>query len=375
MNGAAIGGSYYVIGGRSVASAAFVGTNNNQKLTCGGPAILAPAPPTTLISESCVPANNAIDPGETVTVSFCVLNTGGTNTTNLVGTLLNTGGVTGASGPQNYGVVIAGGAAVCRNFTFTANGVCGNTITASIQLQDGAANLGTITYTLQLGALNTVTVLSQNFDAVAVPTLPAGWAAITNIAGAGSTPWATINTASTSAPNSVFTNDPAVISDEWLHSPSIAVPATGATLNFRNRYTLENNFDGMVLEISINGGAFTDIITAGGAFVAGGYNGTISVNFSSPIAGRQAWTGTSAGYPAFITTTVTLPAAANGQNVVLRWRRATDTSVSSTGSGIDDVVVSTSSYVCCTVACVTPVAWPAAAPLSASSSGRGGAMP
>ena len=68
----------------------------------------------------------------------------------------------------------------------------------------------------------------------------------------------------------------------------------------------------MVLEISVNGGAFQDIVTAGGVFTAGGYNGTISTAFMSPIAGRMAWTGNSNGY---ITSTVTLPAAANGQSV------------------------------------------------------------
>jgi hypothetical protein len=126
MNGGSIGSSYYAVGGRSVASAAFVGTNDNQKLTCGGPAVLVPGA-TTLTTESCVPANNAIDPGETVTVSFCLTNTGGSNTTNLVGTLQNTGGVTGASGAQTYGVVVANGAAVCKSFSFTAH--CFHSIT------------------------------------------------------------------------------------------------------------------------------------------------------------------------------------------------------------------------------------------------------
>jgi hypothetical protein len=56
--------------------------------------------------------------------------------------------------------------------------------------------------------------------------------------------------------------------------------------------------------------------------------------FSSPIAGRQAWSGNSGG---FITTTVNLPAAAQGQNVVFRWRRATDSSSSGAGAWIDDV--------------------------------------
>ena len=86
-----------------------------------------------------------------------------------------------------------------------------------------------------------------------------------------------------------------------------------------------------MLEISIGGGAFTDIITAGGSFVTGGYTGTISTGFSNPLAGRPAWGDTSAG---FITTTVNLPAAAAGQNVVLRWRMGSDTS--RCGFGLED---------------------------------------
>jgi len=104
-----------------------------------------------------------------VTVSFCVLNTGGANTANLVGTLQNTGGVTGASGPQNYGVVLAGGAAVCRPFTFTATGTCGATITATIQLQDGATNLGTVTFTFTLGAVGAPVTNNYSSGNIAVP--------------------------------------------------------------------------------------------------------------------------------------------------------------------------------------------------------------
>jgi len=92
----------------------------------------------------------------------------------------------------------------------------------------------------------------------------------------------------------------------------------------------------MVLDIKIGAGAYTDIVAAGGVFVLGGYNSTISSSFQSPIGGRQAWSGASGG---FINTEVTLPASANGQNVQLRWRMATDSSVSSTGVNIDDVQV------------------------------------
>jgi hypothetical protein len=83
----------------------------------------------------------------------------------------------------------------------------------------------------------------------------------------------------------------------------------------------------MVLEISINGQPFQDIIDAGGSFVTGGYNKTISNQFGSPISGRAAWSGLSGGtvvVPAYITTTVNLPASSNGQLVKLRWLVASD---------------------------------------------------
>ena len=83
----------------------------------------------------------------------------------------------------------------------------------------------------------------------------------------------------------------------------------------------------MVLEISINGGAFNDITTGGNAFIAGGYTRTIDSTFGSPIAGRLAWSGLSGGTtaaPTYITSTINLPAAAAGQPIKLRWRAATD---------------------------------------------------
>ena len=100
---------------------------------------------------------------------------------------------------------------------------------------------------------------------------------------------------------------------------------------------METNFDGGVLEVSTDGGTtFADIIAAGGSFAVGGYNGTISVNFGSPIGGRQAWTGTSGG---FVTTTVNFPASFAGDSVILRFRRATDSSVSGQGWRIDTISI------------------------------------
>ena len=103
----------------------------------------------TLVAESC--PNGGVDPAETVTVNFGLKNIGTANTTNLVATLLATGGILSPSGPQTYGVLITNGAAVAQPFTFTASGICGGTNTATLQLQDGAANLGTVTFSFRLG--------------------------------------------------------------------------------------------------------------------------------------------------------------------------------------------------------------------------------
>jgi subtilisin-like proprotein convertase family protein len=104
-------------------------------------------------AESCGTGNGAIDPGETVTVSLPVTNTGTAATVNLVGTLLAGGGVTSPGAPQSYGVVPIGGT-VARSFTFVAAGTCGGTLTASVQLQDGPTNLGIVSYTFTLGQVN-----------------------------------------------------------------------------------------------------------------------------------------------------------------------------------------------------------------------------
>jgi hypothetical protein len=189
--------------------------------------------------------------------------------------------------------------------------------------------------------------LTQNFDGVSPPALPAGWTQ-NQTTGTGIT-WTTVNTTPNSAPNAAFANDPAAVNATALESPAFPVSSAAAKVSFKNSYNTESTFDGIVLEIKIGAGAWTDIVTAGGSFSSGGYNATISTAFSSPIAGRQAWSGNAGGY---INTVANLPASANGQNVQLRWLMASDVSVTATGSRIDDVQV-INGYTCGTV--VPPV--------------------
>ncbi len=313
-----------------------------------GAAAVEAAPGATIGAESCSPANGAVDPRETVTVNLPLRNVGTTPTSNLVATLLTGGGVLSPSGPQSYGSLSPIGPAVSRPFSFLSGGTCGGLITATLHLQDGATDLGNVTYTFGSGGL--IASFSENFEGVTAPALPAGWTATVT----GTTPppaWATTTSAGffVSPPNGAATGSTASVAESRLDSPAIAVPSgLSGQVSFQNNYSMETGFDGGVLEISISGGPFADIIAAGGSFVSGGYNQTISATFSSGIAGRMAWSGTgTAGSTGFITTRVNLPAAALGQNIVLRWRAAFDSSVSPAGAGwrIDDVSLSV--FTCC----------------------------
>jgi hypothetical protein len=114
---------------------------------------------------------------------------------------------------------------------------------------------------------------TENFDGVTPPNLPAGWTAVNAL---GSDPlWVTTTTSSDSAPNNAFVGDMGdVNSDKRLESPPIPIASTSAVLTFRNNYNLVGlvgGGDAGVLEISIAGGAFQDILAAGGSFVGGGY--------------------------------------------------------------------------------------------------------
>jgi hypothetical protein len=291
-----------------------------------------------LVSEGCTPTNGAVDPGEMVTVSLTVFNNGGVAAADVVGTLQADGSVTAPSQPQTFGT-IAPGASAARIFSFTANGTCGGTITVSLLLQSSSTNIGTATFSFSLGA--PITSLTQRFDTVTTPSLPAGW---TKTA-IGTTPgWSTTTLEPFSPPNAAFAPNVDDISDASMTSPSFTVNTSNARLTFRHFYDTEAGFDGGVLEISINGGAFTDLLTAGGSFLSEGYNWDIESESDNPLAGRLVWTGYSAAY---VRTVATFPPSAVGTSVQLRWRIGSDSSFFEFGWWIDDVEVADGT-VCCT---------------------------
>jgi subtilisin-like proprotein convertase family protein len=175
-----------------------------------------------------------------------------------------------------------------------------------------------------------IIVFSESFDNVSAPALPAGW---TTARSGEIDTFTTVTNFPDSAPNAAFVHDPNTQGIAELVSPAIALGNVQHKLIFRHFYQTDFEFDGGVLEISLNGGGFTDIVTAGGTFVTGAYDTPL---VGSSLAGRRAWTGQQSGY---VTTEIILPASTNNQSIRFRWRIATDPMEAGTGWWIDNVQV------------------------------------
>ena len=270
-------------------------------------------------------ANGVIGPGSMMTVALCLENAGTSETANLVATLRQTSKIIPLDGPQKYGLLKADRSSRCTPFTFQLGPgmAADSTATLTFELSDGTSNLGEISYTFTPVSPEAVTACSENFDGVTPPNLPAGWSTVA--IGGSLTPWQTSSIDPDSPPNSAIVEVQADGTDIRLDSPPFPITSAAAQLTFANLFSLlPADFDGGVLEISIGGGPFQDILAAGGTFSQGGYTGTVPNGGGNPLAGRQVWTGDSGG---FIQTVVVLPASANGQNVIFRWRLGTGANV------------------------------------------------
>ncbi|CAN5370238.1 hypothetical protein BH10ACI2_BH10ACI2_21310 [soil metagenome] len=230
--------------------------SRQQFACCGvaGVANVVSAGAAILSSENYAPLNNTPDPGETLTVNLPVVNAGTGNTANLTGTLQAMGGVTNPSSPQSYGVVVAGGAVVTRPFTFVAAGNCGDTITLTLALQDGAANLGNVTYSFRLGTVSNSSLTFSNTAAITIPAIGTG--------------------ASTGSPATPYPSN-------------ITVSAAPAVIN---RITVSiNNYshafpdDVDLLLVSPTGRKMIILSDAGSSTLADGLNITLDDNAAAPV--------------------------------------------------------------------------------------------
>lgn len=171
---------------------------------------------------------------------------------------------------------------------------------------------------------------------------PASWTVAGSGAGAN---FAIVSTAASSPTQSWFVPDPSATSDRQLTlaAPIALAAGTNATLVFNHRYQSEQNWDGGVLEYSLDGGTTWSDILAGqgsvpanaGRFLEGAYVSALRTGSANPLTGRSAWHGSVAN---FVTTRVNL-ADFGGQSLLVRFRFGSDGSVGGTGWWIDDIRV------------------------------------
>ena len=144
--------------------------------------------------------------------------------------------------------------------------------------------------------------------------------------------------------HSWFCSDQSIVKDEFLETTSpVAVPdQIGVILRWFHEVEMEDGYDGCVLEYSIDGANWYDILEGDGVsipansdrFLMNGYNMTLNGS-SNPLDDRPGWSGDLGGYDEV---QVDLSDFAN-TSVYFRWRVGTDTSVSDEGWWIDDIEV------------------------------------
>jgi hypothetical protein len=145
------------------------------------------------------------------------------------------------------------------------------------------------------------------------------------------------------APFSILTVNP--LSHQWfgpnggapagnrLVSPVFTVDGSGSfTVQFDHTWSFENQFDGGVIELQVNGGAWSDVGVTG-AGTTNGYNSTLIAGGTNPLNGRPAWTGVQAATQHVTVTRAIAP----GSTARFRFYTGADDNTAGTGWKIDNI--------------------------------------
>ncbi|MEO0723482.1 MAG: T9SS-dependent M36 family metallopeptidase [Bacteroidota bacterium] len=146
---------------------------------------------------------------------------------------------------------------------------------------------------------------------------------------------------------SLFADNVAAVSDQRMTlGEPVFLDGLNPGLTFFHEYGTEAEFDGGVVEISLNGGETWEDVGAEN-FVENGYDGELQAGSGNPLAGRPAFTGSS---PGFERSTVDLSDYA-GETVLIRFRFGTDSNTGSDGWYVDDIVLLGNLYSITNTAC------------------------
>jgi hypothetical protein len=274
-----------------------------------------------------------LDGNETGKLTFTLRNLGTQALSNTTGTVTS----------ANPNVLIANGGAI----TFAPSDGSGLTTgSVNVSIPAGTAGIQTVDFTLNFtdsalslpGTRTASGVLRANTNAIPASTatddveaLATQWTTSGVSTPGYSTffPWRRV--AATGMSHQWYAPDVNGQSDQRLTSPVFTVDGSGsANIQFDHSFIFESpNFDGGKVEMSVNGGAFTDV---NAAIVAGGYNGSIGAGgaFSGP-----GFVNSSGG-----TIHSSLTAAiAPGSTVQFRFRAGSDSGVGAFGWTVDNIAI------------------------------------
>ncbi len=200
-----------------------------------------------------------------------------------------------------------------------------------------ASCLLAVTFLCGPGLVLAQACFNESFDTVTAPALPSGWSSVLLSGPAQTVPWRTRAVGYTaSGSNAAWIDDSTARTDLALLSPVYPRPSGSiSTLLFRHSYFLwqpdpgplaNGVYNGGILEMSIDGGAFAEVSAAGGTISTGPYTSSLDPAWDSPLApampfNRQLWGGSTNG---FVNVGVTLPSVGTTGTVQFRWRMGTE---------------------------------------------------
>lgn len=336
--GVPAGGNYYlrVKGGSSDSAQLY-----RLEVAINAPAVSIALQNHSIVAESHSPANKMVEPGETIQLEIELVNNGTLNVMNVQATLNGPPGFTGFTPVQSYGT-LAPGAHESSSFVFALQGNCGDAMPLQLFVTADGGYAKTIPIRMTLGTVTSL--FKERFDLTGGLSLPVGWT--TSNTGAGSA-W-NLSTQELDTPAySIFAADVEYLGTSTLTAPAATLGPLGGTLRFRHNFDTEASlfnpmvgFDGGVLEMSIAGEAWEDILAAGATFTQGAYTHTMSAAYQNPLPNRRGWSGHSGGW---ITTEVDLPPSLGEASVQFRWRFGHDTSAAEVGWFLDTIELTSAS--------------------------------
>ena len=154
-----------------------------------------------------------------------------------------TPGVTVQPGARVYGTIASGASGSEVNVyrvTLGAGYPCGTPCRFRLDINATGVAPAYVEFSLPTGVpVAQTTLLSENFDGVVAPALPAGWSAVT-VRGSPPNPWVTSATSPASSPNAAFDPEAGTNNFERLQGPVLAVPSGSSyvEVTFDTQYNL-----------------------------------------------------------------------------------------------------------------------------------------